>query len=398
MTAHPHSSSLLFIAGEASGDAHAAEVIKHIKSRFPEIRCFGAGGPRMREAGMELVLDLTQHAVLGLVEVLRNYFKFRRFFYQMLELVEQTNPDAVVLVDYPGFNLRFAKALHRRYRQKRDRPQVIYYICPQVWAWGERRVKVIERCVDLMLSIFPFEKAWFAARAPGLRVEFVGHPMLDRFPPRNRAASPQADDGRMLALLPGSRLREVRVHWPILREAARYILQRQNQKVVALAISERVQSLLREDGAGSIEISDNPGESLGRASAAIACSGTATLECAYFGVPAVVLYKVAWPTYWIGRMLVKVKHLAMPNVLAGETIYPEFIQGRAKPEPIARETIRLLTDPGRRAEMKMKLARVIESLGEPGASARAAQHILDMVTARQSLLGNSRKTPDDNPH
>jgi lipid-A-disaccharide synthase len=378
MSPPAESRSIFFIAGEASGDAHAADVITAIKVRAPDVHCFGAGGPKMRGAGMELALDLTEHAVLGLVEVLRNYFKFRRFFHQMLDLVAERKPAAVVLVDYPGFNLRFAKALRRRFRDGAYRPRVIYYISPQVWAWAERRVRLIERCVNLVISIFPFEKAWYAKRAPQLRVEFAGHPMISRFAGK-RVGNPEPRVESVVALLPGSREREVRAHWPILRDAVQNVLRTTKARIVVLAATDRIESFLREHGAAEFEISRHGVETLNRATVAIAASGTATLECAYFGVPTVVIYKVAWPTYLVGRMLVKVSHLAMPNVLAGETIYPEFIQHHARPGAIAESALALLQDEARRQRMKIKLAEVIASLGGEGASERAADLVLGEV-------------------
>ena len=164
----------MFIAGEASGDAHAAELIKALRAQAPNVQVFGAGGPKMKAAGMELRLDLTEHAVVGLVEVLKNYGKFRRIFWDLVGEAEKRKPDAVVLVDFPGFNLRFAAQMKKR------GIKVIYYISPQLWAWHASRAKQIERDVDLMLVIFPFEKDWYAKHAPRLKVEFVGHPFAER--------------------------------------------------------------------------------------------------------------------------------------------------------------------------------------------------------------------------
>ena len=166
--------SIMFIAGEASGDAHAAELIKALRAQAPDVRIFGAGGPKMKAAGMELLLDLTEHAVVGLIEVLKNYGKFRRIFWDLVREAENRKPDAVVLVDFPGFNLRFAAQMKKR------GIKVIYYISPQLWAWHANRAKQIERDVDLMLTIFPFERDWYAKHARKLRVEFVGHPFAER--------------------------------------------------------------------------------------------------------------------------------------------------------------------------------------------------------------------------
>jgi lipid-A-disaccharide synthase len=366
---------IMFIAGEASGDSHAANLIKTIKARDPSIHCFGAGGPKMAEAGMELILDLTEHAVLGLVEVLRNYLKFRRFFYQMLRVAQERRPDVLVLVDYPGFNLRFAKGIRRRFRNSPDRPKVIYYIAPQVWAWAEGRVKLIARCVDLLISIFPFEKAWFSKHAPSLRVEFVGHPIMDKY--AGLTIGSCSSTGRpMLVLLPGSRQREVRQHWPILKRTAEILISRIPTDVFVVAASDVLEEIIRENGDDGFQISRDMTDTLSKATIAIAASGTATLECGYFGIPTVVIYKVAWPTYFVGRMLVKVKYLAMPNLLAQELVFPEFIQHRAQAHLIANSAIELMVNHSRRLAIKEALSRAINTLGPAGASERAVELIL----------------------
>src|ERR1700689_3989750 len=200
---------IMFIAGEASGDAHAAEVIKCLRAQVPEMPVFGAGGPKMKAAGMGLQLDLTEHAVVGLVEVLKNYFKFRRIFWDLVREAEKRKPDAVVLVDFPGFNLRFAAHMKKR------GIKVIYYISPQLWAWHASRAKQIERDVDLMLVIFPFEKDWYAKHAPKLRVEFVGHPFAEKV---NAEVGGIEREKKLILLLPGSREREVAKIFPIMTD------------------------------------------------------------------------------------------------------------------------------------------------------------------------------------
>ncbi len=360
-TAH----SLMFIAGEASGDANAAELVKSLRAQAPDVQLFGAGGPKMRDAGMELLLDLTEHAVVGLVEVLKNYGTFRRIFNQLLMEVGRRKPDAVVLVDFPGFNLRFAKAVKQRYPQTK----VIYYISPQLWAWHASRAKQIERDVDLMLAIFPFEKAWYAAHAPKLHVEFVGHPMIDRF-----AGEPTGvkRDPKLVLLLPGSREREVLKIWPIL---ARVVDQMPGDVTfVAAAVNEQMAGMMNHPRV-TLEVG-KAHELMQRAALAITASGTATMECAYFGCPMIVVYKVNWLTYLIGRIVVKVNWLAMPNVIAGRAIVPEFIQGDADPDRIAHTARELLKNDTARGTMQHELAAVVGSLGGPGASDRAAHLII----------------------
>ncbi len=357
----PH--SLMFIAGEASGDAHAAELIKALRAQAPDVVVFGAGGPKMKAAGMELLLDLTEHAVVGLVEVLKNYWKFRRIFWDLVREAEKRKPDAVVLVDFPGFNLRFAAQMKKR------GIRVIYYISPQLWAWHASRAKQIERDVDLMLTIFPFEKDWYAKHAPRLRVEFVGHPFVERI--ESEVAGRKREENLVL-LLPGSRVREVAKIWPIMRQIVDKMPS--ETKFVSVAVNETMATTI-EHPRVTVEIG-KAHEWMQRATLAITASGTATMECAFYGCPMIVVYKVNWLTYLIGRMVVTVNWLAMPNVIAGRAIVPEFIQHDAKPDRIATAARLLITDTTERQAMQRELAAVVNTLGGAGASKRAAELIL----------------------
>ena len=357
--------SVMFIAGEASGDANAAGLIKALRSQAPGVQVFGAGGPKMRDAGMELVLDLTEHAVVGLVEVLKNYSKFRGIFWRLVREAEKRRPDAVVLVDFPGFNLRFAAQMKKR------GIKVIYYISPQLWAWHASRAKQIERDVDLMLTIFPFEKAWYAQHAPKLRVEFVGHPMVDRVGERG-ANSVERRAEKLVLLLPGSREREVAKIWPIMAKAIDRMPA--DLQFVAAAVDARSAAMMVHPRV-KVEVGKAQ-ELMQRSALAITASGTATMECAYFGCPMIVVYKVNWLTYLIGRMIVTVNWLAMPNVIAGREIVPEFIQYAAKPDHIASIARELLENVLKREAMQKELAAVVSGLGGPGASERAARLIL----------------------
>lgn len=351
--------SIMFIAGEASGDAHAAEVIKCLRAQVPEMKIFGAGGPKMKGAGMELSLDLTEHAVVGLVEVLKNYGKFRRIFWDLVQEAEKRKPDAVVLVDFPGFNLRFAAQMKKR------GIKVIYYISPQLWAWHASRAKQIERDVDLMLTIFPFEKDWYAKHAPRLHVEFVGHPFAERI--KGEVAGTKREENLVL-LLPGSREREVAKIWPIMR---RVIEQTPPEtKFVAAAVNESMAAMIKHPRV-TVEIG-KAHEGMQQATLAITASGTATMECAFYDCPMIVVYKVNCLTYWVGRMVVTVNWLAMPNVIAGRAIVPEFIQHDARPDRIAAVARELLGNTSRRDAMRQELATVVNTLGGAGASKRAA--------------------------
>jgi lipid-A-disaccharide synthase len=367
---------ILMVAGEASGDAHGAELIHSIKQRNPKARIIGVGGPRMVSAGQEQLFDLSGHAVLGFVEVLKQYFKFRRFREQILELARRERPDAVVQIDCSGFNLRLTPAL------RRDLPgtRIIYYVSPQVWASRAGRVKAMKRDIDLLLAILPFEKSWYAKSAPGFNVQWVGHPVLDRI----RKVDMVEPNPNFVALLPGSRRTEVEKHLPILWEAASIMGRNQpGLKFILLSPNETIQKfsleLLSRSAAPNFIFEYNVGYAishLSRCALAIVASGTASLECAVVGIPQVVIYRVNPITYFVGKRVVKVKYLSLLNVMAGEKIVPEFLQDELTPGAVAQEALELLNNPQRREAMKRRVSEIVATLGEPGASQRAAQAIL----------------------
>jgi len=404
----------MLIAGEASGDTLAAELVEALRAKVIERdseptdavqpmrtaltpRFYGAGGPKMAAAGVDLAFDLTQHSVLGVSDVLKNLRKFRRLFHELLELAVERQPEVIVGVDYGGFNLRFAQAIKRHVRRHRSEftpwnPKMVQFVSPQVWASRPRRARVMQETHDLLLSIFPFEKAWYAARVPNLRVEFVGHPMVGRsvsVETRSTASQTSLAENRdavervpTVLLLPGSRWDEVRRHWPVVTGAfglLRRELPGLRAKLVlpneALAQSARTLGMPNDL---QIQIGGVPA-ALAEADLAITKSGTITMECALHGVPAVVFYKTSWPTYWIAKQVVSVKHLAMPNLLAGEALFPEFIQGDATAENVARASLALLRDDARRQRVKAKLAKAVASLGPPGAARRAAEAIVGLL-------------------
>lgn len=397
--------TFMLIAGEPSGDLLGAELVEALRAewaaRIPPTadgqpcwvplapRFFGAGGPRMAKAGVDLACDLTQHAVVGLSDVLKRLSHFRRVFNQLLRLALDRQPDAVVLVDFSGFNRRFAQALRRRVLARRGlfnnwRPAIIQYVSPQVWASRESRVRSLERDVDLLLSILPFEKDWYAVRAPRLRVEFVGHPICDRYP-RPFGADPLPRPRPLVVLLPGSRPAELDRHLPVMLAAAERLRQARALDLCVVLPNETLAGRARQWAAQRPEIEIQVGglaDRLRQARVAIAATGTVTLECAWFGVPTVALYKTSWCTYHIAKRLVRVAFLAMPNLLLGEAVFPELIQHQATPENIAREALDLLDNPTRRQWVQSRLARVAASLGGPGASQRAARLIVDLLNER----------------
>jgi len=366
------------VAGEASGDAHGAELIHAIKEKKPQVRIIGVGGPKMVAAGQEQLFDLTEHAVLGLAEVLKlkNLLKFSKFRDGILDLARRERPDAVVLIDCSGFNLRLTPRL------RRDLPgtRIIYYISPQVWASRPGRVKAMQRDIDLLLAILPFEKAWFAGVAPTFNVQWVGHPVLDRI----RKVDVVEPNPNFVALLPGSRKTEVQAHLPVLWEAARLMgRDRPGLKFILLSPNEAIQKysleMLAKFPAPNFTFEYNVGYAishLSRCALALVASGTASLECALVGIPQIVVYRVHPLTYAVGRRVVKVNYLSIINVMANEAVVPEFIQDNLEPSAVAQEGLELLNNPQRRDAMKRRVAQIVATLGEPGASKRAAEAIL----------------------
>ena len=367
--------AIMMIAGEISGDNHAARVASEILRQRPGAKLFGAGGPAMKAAGVELLLDLTEHAVVGLTDVLANYAKFRRLFWQLVGEARRRKPDAVILTDYPGFNLRFAKQM------KALGIPVFYYISPQVWAWGRGRVKEIPRIVDLMMVVFPFEKQFYQEHAPGLRVEFVGHPVVEQLSGERRDLKREEN---LVALLPGSREAEVERILPAMLGAARLLRrERPDLRFELAAASDKVASLARtlvRDEPVSVR-AGNARELMQRAAAGMVASGTATLECAFFGLPYALVYRVSWLTYAVARWLVTVRHLGIVNVMAGREIVPEFIQQRAQPELLARAVAELLDHRERRERMQRELAEAMATLEGERAAERAAAAALAALDA-----------------
>lgn len=391
----------MLIAGDPSGDLLAAELVsalrekavagsEHISAEVQPLRTalaprfFGAGGPKMLAAGVEQVFDLTQHSVIGFAEVLKNLGKFKRLFKQLLQVAIERQPDVIIGVDYGGFNLRFAKAIKDHVRAHRGafnnwNPKIVQFVSPQVWASRAGRAYTLAENHDLLLSIFPFEKAWYAQRVPGLHVEFVGHPMIGRMRRAERGMRNQ--DKPCVVLLPGSRTDEVRRHLPVVAGAFE-LLRRELPSLTGKMIlpTQQLADTMKSAGLPNgleIQVGGLSGV-LASADLAITKSGTVTMECALHGVPALVFYKTSWPTYFIGKQIITVKYLAMPNLIADEPIYPEFVQETATPENISRAALELLRNEKRRAEVQGKLARVIDSLGKPGAPGRAAVAILNL--------------------
>jgi lipid-A-disaccharide synthase len=377
---------LMVVAGEESGDAHAASLVRRMRERAPgaSFEFFGSTGKAMREAGVESVVREDDLAITGLVEIARALPRFLSAYRSLKRAALSRKPDAVVLVDWPDFNLALARALHRQGLR------VIYYISPQLWAWRSHRVRQVRRDVDLMLTILPFEREWYEARGVE-RVEFVGHPFAGAFAPRLtreefRARQRLDASGPVVALLPGSRRKEFERILPFMLDAAALVLDKlpSARFVVALASrrtrdeAERVISShpSSERLAPRIRVvQDEAREALASSDAAAVCSGTATLEAAVTGTPLVVVYKESalnWHT--LGR-LINVEHYGLVNLVAGERVAPELMQDDFTGATLARELLALL-DPERNARVRSRLRETTARLGEGGASMRAADAVL----------------------
>jgi lipid-A-disaccharide synthase len=374
--------TIYFVAGEASADNHGVALMRALRELDPNLVFIGRGGPQMKSVAGEGFTDwIKQSGVLGLWEVIKHYGYFRKQFHAALREIETSKPNAVVLIDYPGFNLRLAHALRCAFaKATAGKPKIIYYISPQVWAWNRGRIKKMARWLDLMLCIFPFEADLY--NESGLRTIFVGHPMIERLKERKIDVE---RDPNLIGLFPGSRAREVRKIFPILIETARELRKsipnlRFEIAAASSELADEMKKILREEVLLPLEIKlGQTAEIMQRAYAGIVASGSATLEAAYFRMPFVLVYKVSWITYLAGRLLVKVKYLGMPNVLAEKEIVPEFIQHHAQPAMIAQAVLHLL-ETGARAQMFSEFDKIRDQLGGAGASERAAKAILAEIS------------------
>jgi lipid-A-disaccharide synthase len=371
---------ILIIAGEASGDLHGAGVIRELKKSLPDCMIYGIGGDKMRGEGMELIYHIREVAVMGFWEVLQNLHIIKSVEKTLSVLLKVRRPDAVLLIDYPGFNLRFAA------QAKNEGIKVIYYISPQVWAWNPGRVEEIKKNVDAMLVVFPFEVDFYAKK--GLSVDFVGNPLLEAFTePLDRkqfcTRFGLEEDKLILGLFPGSRRQELEKIFPSMLGAAR-ILHASNAVQTVVGVSsaldvDYVKSFLRDDF--PVTIVHNVTYDLAKNSdCAIVTSGTATLEIGYYQTPMVIVYRTSWLTYIIGRLLVKIKNIGLVNIVAGEKIVPELIQMQVRPDRIVREVKSLIDDDLRRKEISQKLGVIREKLGTKGASKRVAEKILSYMS------------------
>lgn len=361
---------LLFVAGEPSGDQHAARVAAEAKSRGAEI--LAAGGPALQKVADRWLGDLVSQSVMGFLEPIKKIPFFVNFLNRVIRpALAELKPDVVVPTDFYGFNRFVAKAA------KAAGSRVCYYVSPQVWASRPGRIQTLKTCVDRMLVIFPFEETLY--REAGVPVTFVGHPLLDVLPEISGDRPLKVEP--TVGLLPGSRPGEVSRLLPVFLKAAD-LLPRGTRFVLfaASTLSNGFYDPFLEMGrqrAHLLEVvRDEDFQWRRSVDVALTCSGTATLENALLGLPTVVAYKTSWPTYLLARGIVRVKNIAMPNILAGETLMPEFIQSQATPETLSGALRALLGNPGQRRVLRGRLLSLRLLLGGPGASGRAAEAIL----------------------
>jgi lipid-A-disaccharide synthase len=369
------------VAGEASGDLHGSSVVRALKVLSPAVEVAGVGGDRMRREGMELVHDIADLAFMGFAEVLRNLGTIREVRRMLVGELERRRPDVVVLIDYPGFNLRFA-----REAKSRGIP-VLYYISPQVWAWHRGRVKKMKNLVDRMKVVFPFEVDIY--RNEGIDVEFVGHPLVEQIGTSCTRGEFLLRHGldpskKLLGLFPGSRRQEVERILPVISRAAGLLCGgRELQVAIGVAPNLGKEFVARFTGAGSraVMVENGTYDLMAYADAAIVTSGTATLETGWFGTPMAVVYRTSPLTYFIGRLLVDVRSIGLVNIVAGQNIVPEFIQGSMTAGNLVKAVGRFLDDESLMTSVRRELSVIREKLGGPGASGRVARGILSLAGA-----------------
>lgn len=373
--------NIMIVAGEASGDVYGGLLVHEILRLAPEVRFFGIGGNRMREAGVETLVDSADMAVVGLVEVLRHFDVIASAFLRLRKILLNAPPALLILIDYPGFNMRLARLA------RRAGVRVLYYISPQIWAWRQGRVREIARLVDHMAVIFPFEAPFY--QKAGVPVSFVGHPLYDLVRvslDRDQAAASfgLAPSRRIIGIFPGSRRSEIRRLLPTIAGAARLLKGRfpEARFVLPIASTLTEEDVLPELRAAGLDVTithERIHDLIRACDAIISVSGTVTLEIALVGTPMVVIYRLAPITYQLAKLLVRVKNIALCNIVAGETVVRELIQEQANPRAIAEEIASILEDRSYGDSIRQRLATVRDRLECGGASRNTARLVLNML-------------------
>ncbi len=385
------SKKILIIAGEASSDSHAASLVKAINSISPDIKFFGIGGKSMQSAGVELLYNIVNLAVMGPVDLIEHYSKLRKIYYHLCSLAKQNKPDCAILIDYPGFNLKIAKYL------KALGIPIIYYVSPQIWAWGAGRIKKIRRLVDKILVLFSFEEELY--KKEGVKVSFVGHPLLDSVKQtiqRDKFLTQLNINPKKttVGILPGSRNHEVTRILPIMLDAAKLMQDSLGADNVEFLLpiantikKDFVKSFLKQRKINITLIEGNTYNALSASYVAMVASGTATLETALLGIPMAIVYRVAMLTYLLLRAVIRIPYIGMVNVMSGKKIVPEFVQYNAKGRLIAEYLLELIRNKDRWQEVKNSILEIKPKLGSPGASTRAAEEVVNFLK-KAKVCGN----------
>lgn len=376
---------VLIIAGEASGDLHGSNLVRAMKRQVSDLDVFGIGGDRMAAVGVRLIYHSSEVNFLGFVEVIRHLPFIRKMMQRMLDALQTEQPDLVVLIDYPGFNLRYAERIRKL--NLPQMPAIFYYISPQVWAWHQSRVPKIAQLVDRMAVIFPFEVEIY--EKVGLDTHFVGHPLLETLKiTMNRLEFCRQHDLNpeqpILGLLPGSRRQEIERLLPVMIASVQRLSQQLPEVQFVLGVAETlptdlIPSYLASCPVNITLVAGQNYEMINAADVMLVKSGTSTLETAIIGTPMIIIYKVNWLSYTLARLLVRIPNIGMANVVAGKRVVPELVQHQANVENIAALAHHLLTHPEKRQAMRQALEVVQTKLGDPGASDNAARLALELI-------------------
>lgn len=383
MSANHTDHSIFIIAGEESGDIHGSHLVQEMLKLYPQIKFAGHGGDKMKAAGVKIVEHISDLALVGFTEVFKHLPYMFNVMGKTIKTIQEIRPSRIILIDYPGFNLRLAQKI-----QKLNIP-ITYFILPQVWAWKEKRSIIIKNHIDQALSIIPFEKDWFSKH--GINIDFVGHPFVDIEQPSITkkeffSKHSLALNKPLLTLLPGSRQQEIDRHWPIFNKVIKKL---HNIFPNIQFIVGKAPNVFLPDCPDFVHIEkDNPRLTIYYGDAGLIASGTATLEAAVLGLPAVVCYKTSKITYWIGKHLTKVQYLSLVNLIADWPIVPEFIQHRMTVEALVKALIPLLSDTPEREKMVTNYKQISEQLGARGVYRRAAKLIVEKL----SQIGNDDKS------
>jgi len=374
------SKKILIITGEASGDLHGANLVKSLKEKLPDAQFFGVGGAKMLEAGVEIVYAIGELSIIGVSGVLTQLAKIKDLFSLLATKLDELNPDLVILIDYPGFNLRFVKTV------KAKNIPIVYYISPQVWAWGKSRIAKIKKYVKKMLVLFKFEEELY--KKYGVDAEFVGHPLVDSVKPSASCENLKDEFGikgrKIIALLPGSRVSEIQNLLPVMLNSFKGIQAKIKNALFLIAKHNELpqhlfEDILKKHAIPYKLVNGRTYDCIEASDLVIVASGSATLETAILGKPMIITYKVSPLTSIFFLLFVRITNIGLVNIVAGKRIVPELLQYAATPSRISREAIDILSNSTRYNQITQDLDNVRQTLGPPGASSLAASAITQLL-------------------